>query len=183
MARFQFFIIALTSCFAYTIIPAYLFPSLTALSFICWIWPKSITAQQIGAGVHGLGFGSFGLDWNVVSYVGSPLAYPASSIVCTLVGVFLVLYVVFPIAYWTDTFGAKGFPLFSTYTFDADGNRYNVTRIINSDTFDFNQQAYDNYSKIHLSIVFAITYGLSFATLAASFSHVALFYGRYVIFP
>ncbi|XP_043690280.1 oligopeptide transporter 1-like [Telopea speciosissima] len=179
LSSFQFFVIALGSCFAYSVFPAYLFPSLTALSFICWIWPKSITAHQIGAGVQGLGLGSFALDWNVVTaFLSSPLSYPPYSIICSLAGAFLALYVLIPIAYWTNSFESKRFPIFSSGTFDEYGNSYNVTRILNLKTFEFNEHAYDNYSKVYVSIAFAFTYGASFATLAASLSHVALFDGR-----
>ncbi|XP_043692523.1 oligopeptide transporter 1-like isoform X3 [Telopea speciosissima] len=131
LTRLQFFLIALGSSFAYSVIPTYFFPSLTALSFICWIWPKSVTAHQIGGGVQGLGLLSFGLDWNVVSsFLTSPLAFPAFSIICALAGAFLSLYVLVPITYWSNAFESKRFPIFSSRTFDHSGNRYNVTRIL-----------------------------------------------------
>ncbi|KAJ4980997.1 hypothetical protein NE237_031834 [Protea cynaroides] len=179
MTRLQFFIIVLFACFAYSVIPVYLFPSLTAISFVCWIWPKSVTANQIGAGVNGLGLGSFGFDWTAIAgFLGSPLAYPAYAIICSLVGFCLQMYVIVPIAYWTNAFEAQRFPIFSSKTFDVSGSKFNVTRILNQETFSFDEEAYDNYSKVYLSIVFAFGYGMSFATLAASLSHVALFNGR-----
>lgn len=108
------------SSFAYYLIPSYLFPSIASLSFICWIWKDSITAQQIGSGLHGLGLGSFAFDWSTVAgFLGSPLAYPAFSIVNTLAGFFIFTYIVIPIAYWTNSFEAKRFPLFSSKTFDS----------------------------------------------------------------
>ncbi|KAL7212418.1 hypothetical protein ACSBR2_015159 [Camellia fascicularis] len=67
LTRLQFFIVVLVSSFSYYIVPNYLFPSITALSFICWIWKKSVTAQQIGSGLRGLGIGSFALDWSTVA--------------------------------------------------------------------------------------------------------------------
>ncbi|KAG6527159.1 hypothetical protein ZIOFF_009253 [Zingiber officinale] len=51
----------------YSIIPAYFFQSITALSFVCWIWKDSITAQQIGSGMNGLGIGSISLDWMTIT--------------------------------------------------------------------------------------------------------------------
>ncbi|KAM1341228.1 hypothetical protein ACFX2F_005710 [Malus domestica] len=55
----QFFLIVFISSFAYYyIVPSFFFPSLTALSFVCWIWKDSITAQQIGSGLRGLRIGS-----------------------------------------------------------------------------------------------------------------------------
>jgi hypothetical protein len=55
--RLQFFAIVFVASFAYYILPGHFFPSLSALSFVCWIWKRSVTAQQIGAGLNGLGIG------------------------------------------------------------------------------------------------------------------------------
>lgn len=147
---------------------------------MCWIWKDSITAQQIGSGLNGLGLGSFALDWSTAaSFLGSPLATPGFAIINIMTGFFIVVYIVIPIAYWTNLYEAKRFPIVSADVFDADGGSYNVSRVLNYTTFEFNQQGYDGYSKINLSIFFVFTYGLSFATLAATLSHVALFHGRW----
>ncbi|KAK4754354.1 hypothetical protein SAY87_002458 [Trapa incisa] len=179
VTRLQFFLLVLTSSFAYYIIPNYFFPSLTALSFVCWIWKRSVTAQQIGSGLRGLGIGSFALDWSTVAaFLGSPLGTPGFAIVNIMAGFFIVLYIAIPLTYWLNAFEAKRFPLFSSHVFDITGAPYNVSRILNETNFEFDQHGYDSYSKIHLSVTFAYTYGLSFATLTATVSHVALFYGR-----
>lgn len=179
LTRLQFFLIVLVSSFAYYIVPNYLFPSITALSFVCWIWKDSITAQQIGSGLRGLGVGSFALDWSTVAgFLGSPLATPGFAIVNIMVGFCIILYILMPIAYWTNAYQAKRFPIFSSHVFDANGQTYNVSLVLNETTFQFNDQGYVDYSKINLSIFFVYAYGLSFATLAATLSHVALFHGR-----
>ncbi|KAL3736580.1 hypothetical protein ACJRO7_025510 [Eucalyptus globulus] len=177
--RLQFFLTAFIASFAYYVIPAYFIPSISAISFVCLIWTKSITAQQIGSGLHGLGLGSFGLDWSTVaSFLGSPLAYPAFAIVNTLIGFFLMIYVALPILYWSNAYEAKRFPILTSHTFDSTGQTYNITRILNAKTFDIDMEAYNGYSKLYLSVMFAFTYGLSFATLTATISHVALFNGK-----
>ncbi|KAF6153816.1 hypothetical protein GIB67_001049 [Kingdonia uniflora] len=182
LSRLQFFFLVLASSFGYYIVPNYLFPSITALSFVCWIWKKSITAQQIGSGLFGLGVGSFALDWSTVAgFLGSPLASPGFAIINTMAGFFIILYVVIPALYWTNTYEAKRFPIFSPHVFSADGQRYNVSLVLNEKGFNFNEQGYNGYSKVNLSIFFVLTYGLSFATLAATLSHVALFYGRTIL--
>ncbi|XP_072970553.1 oligopeptide transporter 1-like [Typha angustifolia] len=179
LSRLQFFLISLISSFAYYIIPSYFFPSITALSFVCWIWKDSITAHQLGSGLKGLGIGSFGLDWNtVVSFLGSPLATPAFAIFNTMAGFILTMYIIVPISYWTNTYNAKRFPLFSSHVFDSSGHPYNTTRVLDDKTFSLNFQEYDAYSKINLSVVFVYTYGFGFAALMATISHVALFHGR-----
>ncbi|XVE80579.1 hypothetical protein DITRI_Ditri14bG0150800 [Diplodiscus trichospermus] len=180
LTRLQFFLITFTSSFAYYIIPGYLFPSISALSFVCWIWKDSIVAQQIGSGLHGFGIGSFGLDWSTVAFLTSPLPTPLFAIVNILVGFCLAFYVAVPIAYWMNVFEARRFPLISSSTYDASGKIYNITRILNDQAFDINLDSYNNYSKLYMSITFAFCYGLSFATLMASISHVALFDGKEV---
>ncbi|XP_019415635.1 PREDICTED: oligopeptide transporter 1-like [Lupinus angustifolius] len=177
--RLQFFFLVFIASFAYYIIPGYFFQGLSAISIVCLIWKKSITAQQIGSGMYGLGIGSFSLDWNAVSgFLGSPLAVPGFAIINTLVGFVVILYIVIPIFYWNNIYDAKKFPFISSRTFDSTGARYNVTRILNNKNFDIDMNSYNNYSKLHLSVIFALNYGLSFANLTATLSHVALFHGK-----
>ncbi|XP_077237616.1 oligopeptide transporter 1-like isoform X2 [Tasmannia lanceolata] len=177
--RLQFFLMVLITSFCYYIVPGYLFGSITAISLVCLIWKKSITAHQIGSGLQGLGIGSFSLDWSqIVAFLGSPLATPAFAIVNIMVGFCLMIYIVVPIAYWTNAYEAKKFPIYSSDVFDANGQPYNLSRVINSKDFTLNKEGYNNYTKINLSVLFSFTYGLSFATLAATLSHVALFHGR-----
>uniref|UniRef100_A0A2N9HRQ8 Oligopeptide transporter 1-like n=1 Tax=Fagus sylvatica TaxID=28930 RepID=A0A2N9HRQ8_FAGSY len=176
--RLQFFFMIFIASFAYYLVPSYLFPSISALSFVCWIWKDSITAQQIGGGTHGLGLGSFALDWSTAAgFLNSPLATPGFAIINTLVGFILTVYGLTPIAYWSNAYDAKKFPIFSSHTFDHTGQPYNLSRILNEKTFDIDLDSYNSYSKLYLSVFFAFTYGLSFATLAATISHVALFHG------
>ncbi|XP_019460501.1 PREDICTED: oligopeptide transporter 1-like [Lupinus angustifolius] len=177
--RLQFFFMVFVSSFAYYIIPGYFFQTITTISSVCLIWKKSITAHQVGSGLYGLGIGSFSLDWNTVSgFLGSPLAVPGFAIINILAGFVMLIYVVIPLCYWNNVYDAKKFPLISSNTFDSTGARYNVTRILNKNTFDIDMDSYNKYSKLHLSILFALEYGLIFATLAATLSHVALFHGK-----
>ncbi|KAM3743914.1 hypothetical protein ACB098_06G012200 [Castanea mollissima] len=177
--RPQFFFMVFVASFAYYIVPGYLFHSISALSFVCWIWKDSVTAQQIGGGMKGLGVGSFGLDWlTVAGFLGTPLATPLFAIINILVGFIVFVYAIIPIAYWSNAYDAKKFPIFSSNTFDHTGQPYNISRILNEKAFDINLAAYDSYSKLYLSVFFAFTYGLSFATLTATITHVALFNGK-----
>ncbi|KAI4307841.1 hypothetical protein L6164_030978 [Bauhinia variegata] len=175
----QFFFLVFVSNFAYYIIPGYLFPSIASISVVCLIWKNSVTAQQIGSGNMGLGVGSFSLDWNTTAgFLGSPLVVPSHVTVNVLVGFALFVDIIMPIAYWTDAYDAKKFPLFSSRKFDSTGAKYNVTRILNEKTFDINLESYNNYSKLYLSPWLAFGYGLSFATSTSTLTHVALFHGK-----
>lgn len=178
VTRTQFFLIAFTCSFAYYVFPGYLFEMLTSLSWICWIFPKSILAQQLGSGLYGLGIGAFGLDWSTISsYLGSPLASPWFATANVAAGFVFVMYILTPLCYWFNVYKAKTFPIFSDDLFTATGQEYNITAIIDSN-FHLDLAAYDREGPLYLSTFFAVTYGVGFAALTATIVHVALFHGR-----
>ncbi|RWV98082.1 hypothetical protein GW17_00039093 [Ensete ventricosum] len=182
VSRFQFFLMVIACSFAYYVVPNFFFPAITSISVVCLIWTKSVTAQQIGSGLRGLGVGSFGLDWSTISgFLGSPLASPAFATFNVLVGFIVLVYIIAPIAYWTNAYGAKNFPMFTSGLFDVHGKKYDLNRVLDPKTFSLNVQEYDSYSDIRLSIMFTISYGLGFATLTATLSHVFFFNGAYIL--
>ncbi|KAL0915417.1 hypothetical protein M5K25_015830 [Dendrobium thyrsiflorum] len=175
ITRFQFFIVVFITSFAYYTIPGFIFPAISTISILCLIFKKSITMQQIGSGLKGLGVGSIGIDWSTVTnFFGSPLATPASAMFNIMLGFFIGIYVLIPISYWTNTYNAKRFPILSYDIFDYTGHSYNTTRIINNKTFTLNLEEAESYSKINISITFLLAYGSSFAYMTASIMHVAL---------
>ncbi|RWR89396.1 Oligopeptide transporter [Cinnamomum micranthum f. kanehirae] len=178
VTRNQFFIIASICSFAYYILPGYFFPMLTSLSLLCWIFPNSVTAHQLGSGFHGLGVGVVGLDWSTISsYLGSPLASPWFATANVAVGFVIVTYIISPTAYWLNIYNAKTFPIFSDGLFTSSGDKYNISSIIDS-KFNLNAEAYERNGPLYLSTFFTVTYGIGFATLSATIVHVLLFHGR-----
>ncbi|KAL5747697.1 hypothetical protein ACOSQ2_024994 [Xanthoceras sorbifolium] len=178
VTRTQFFLIAFICSFAYYVFPGYLFEMLTSLSWICWIFPKSILAQQLGSGLYGLGIGTLGLDWSTISsYLGSPLASPWFATANVAAGFVFVMYVLTPLCYWLNVYNAKTFPIFSDELFTSTGQEYNITSIVDSN-FHLDIAAYEREGPLYLSTFFAITYGVGFAALTATIVHVALFHGR-----
>ncbi|KAI5655283.1 hypothetical protein M9H77_32470 [Catharanthus roseus] len=178
VTRTQFFVIAFICSFAYYVFPGYLIQMLTSLSWICWIFPKSVLAQQLGSGLSGLGIGAIGLDWSTVSsYLGSPLASPWFATANVAVGFVFIMYVVTPIAYWCNVYKAKSFPIFSSGLFTDHGQTYNISSIVDSN-FHLDIASYDKEGPLYLSTFFAMTYGIGFAALTATIMHVALFHGR-----
>ena len=182
LTRNQFFALTLVCSFAYYLLPGYLFPMLTSLSWLCWVYPQSVVAQQLGSGLSGLGFGAIGLDWSAVSsYLGSPLASPWFAIANVLAGYVLVVYIVTPLTYFSNVFEARKFPIFSDRLFTGSGQPYNISKIIDAN-FQLDQAAYSAYGQLHLSTFFVFTYGIGFAALSATVVHVILFHGRWVIY-
>ncbi|XP_074268234.1 oligopeptide transporter 7-like isoform X4 [Silene latifolia] len=177
ITRTQFFLVAFVCSFAYYIFPGYLFQMLTSLSWICWSFPRSVIAQQLGSGLHGLGIAAFGLDWSTISaYLGSPLASPWFATANVAVGFAIVMYVFTPIFYWLNVYKAKTFPIFSQKLFTVTGSVYNITAILDSN-FHINEEAYEKQGHLYLSTFFATFYGVGFAALSATIVHVALFHG------
>jgi hypothetical protein len=151
---------------------------LTFFSWVCWAWPHSVTAHQLGSGLNGLGIGAVSFDWTGIgAFLNSPLATPFFAAVNILVGFIIVMYIVTPAVYYSNVYGAKTFPIFSDDLFQSNGQGYNITSIINS-KFELNLTTYEEVGHVHLSTFFAFTYGFGFAGIAATVSHVALFYGK-----
>lgn len=70
-------------------------------------------------------------------------------------------------------------PLVSSHSFDNTGASYNVSRIINADA-SFNLEAYQAYSPLFISASFAMSYGLSFASITATLTHIFLYYRKQI---
>lgn len=68
---------------------------------------------------------------------------------------------------------AEYFPMQDSQSYDNTGHLYNVSRILNSN-LELNETLYKAYSPIFLSTNFALSYGISFATMAAVVVQVAL---------
>jgi hypothetical protein len=78
---------------------------------------------------------------------------------------------------WGNIYNAKTFPIFSSQLFQTNDQEYDTTSVVDS-KFGLNLTAYEEVGPIHLSAFVAITYGFGFASIAATLSHVALFYGK-----
>ncbi|KAG6902143.1 hypothetical protein C0995_003900 [Termitomyces sp. Mi166 len=126
------------------------FGSLSYFSWVCWIAPNNIPVNQMFGYIHGLGMSLITFVWAQIAYIGSPLATPCEYL-----------------------------PISSRTSFDNTGNTYNVSRIINADT-TFNQEAYSACSPLFLSTTFAISYGLSFASITATLTHAFLFFRKQI---
>ncbi|OVA15237.1 Oligopeptide transporter [Macleaya cordata] len=179
MSRAKFFLIALVCSFSWYLFPGYLFPTLTSISWVCWAFPKSVTAHQLGSGMRGLGLGALTLDWSAIAaFMFSPLVSPFFATLNIFIGYVLIMYIAIPISYWgIDLYNAKTFPLFSSHLFTDQGNIYNVSAIVN-DKFEIDMVKYQAQGRINLSMFFALTYGFGFATIAATLTHVILFHGK-----
>ncbi|XP_019156058.1 PREDICTED: oligopeptide transporter 4-like [Ipomoea nil] len=179
MSRAKFFVISLCCSFCWYFFPGYIFQTLASISWVCWVFPKSVTAHQLGSGLNGLGLGALTLDWSTIaSFLSSPLVCPFFAIVNVFVGYAIIMYLVMPISYWgLNVYNAKIFPLYSSDLFTAQGQEYDISAIVNKQ-FELDEDEYAKQGRIYLSTFFSLSYGFGFATIASTITHVALFYGR-----
>lgn len=82
----------------------------------------------------------------------------------------LFLGILTPALYYSNTWNSMFMPISSRGSFNNLGKKYDVTKIVNADS-TFNQDAYDAYSPLFLSTTFAISYGLSFASITSTLTH------------
>jgi hypothetical protein len=68
----------------------------------------------------------------------------------------------------------------STHSFDRYNKKYNVLNIINLDTLELDLEKYKEYSPLFLSTTFAVSYGLSFASITATLMHAFLYYRKQI---
>lgn len=122
------------------------------------------------------------LDWNqIAGYIGSPLIPPASVIATILASIITIFWIIVPAIHYSNTWYSQYLPISSSGSFDRYGETYNVSRIIDKQTLTFKEAEYKKYSPLFLSTTFAISYGLSFASITSTVVHTVLFHGRDII--
>ncbi|KAF8556645.1 OPT oligopeptide transporter [Imleria badia] len=179
ISRERFFLYAWAAGFCWYFVPGYLFQGLSYFSWVCWIAPENIVVNQLFGYVSGLGMSLITFDWAQISFNGSPLATPWWAEANISVGFVFVIWFLAPILYYTNTWYSEYLPMSTRVSYDNTGSTYNVTRIINTDA-SFNLTAYQEYSPLFLSMTFAISYGLSFASITATLMHAFLFFRKQI---
>ncbi|KAG6331009.1 hypothetical protein ID866_8080 [Astraeus odoratus] len=179
MSREHFFLYAWIASIVWYFFPGYIFSALSYFSWVCWIAPNNIIVNQLFGYVSGLGMSLITFDWAQITYIGSPLATPWWANANVTVGFVFFFWLVVPCIYYTNTWYSKYLPMSTRISYDNTGAPYNVTRIINSDT-SFNITAYEEYSPLFLSTTFALSYGLSFATITSTLTHTLLFFRKQI---
>ncbi|KXS16813.1 OPT superfamily oligopeptide transporter [Gonapodya prolifera JEL478] len=185
----RFFGIVSFGAFCYYFFPGFIMPILTSLSVMCWFDHSNHIVGTLGAGNAGMGILNFSLDWNTITaFMTSPLPYPVFAILNVMAGTVLLTWIIVPALYYSNTFNAKLFPIISTTSYALrtlpDGTqqaeRYNVSRILTPDKL-FDEAAYNDYSQLHLSSTFTMTYFISFCGVICVFTHILLYHGKDIV--
>ncbi|PPQ77833.1 hypothetical protein CVT25_015327 [Psilocybe cyanescens] len=179
LSRERFFFYAFAASAIWYLLPGYLFQALSYFSWVCWIAPDNIPLNEMFGYVHGMGMSLITFDWAQIAYIGSPLATPWWAEANIVAGFVFFFWFLTPVLHFTNTWSSKFMPISSRGSFDNTGHAYNVTRITNPDT-TFNQEEYDAYSPLFISTTFAISYGLSFASITATLTHAFLYFRKQI---
>ncbi|KAF9042221.1 small oligopeptide transporter [Panaeolus papilionaceus] len=179
ISRERFFVYAFLGSFVWYFVPGYLFQALSYFSWVTWIRPDNTTIAQLFGYVHGMGMSVITFDWSQIAYIGTPLATPWWAEANIFGGFVFFFWILTPILHFTNTWFAEFMPISSRTSYDNTGGSYNVTRILNPDS-TFNLEEYKAYSPLFLSTTFAISYGLSFASITATLMHAFLYFRKQI---
>ncbi|KAK7687136.1 hypothetical protein QCA50_009639 [Cerrena zonata] len=179
MSRERFFLYAFIGSLVWFFFPGYIFQALSFFNWVCWIAPENIVINQLFGYSSGLGMSLITFDWSQIAYIGSPLATPWWAEANIAVGFVFFFWFLTPVLYYTNTWFSKFMPISSRTSYDRFGQSYDVTQIINPDS-TLNIEKYHAYSPLFLSTTFALTYGLSFASIAATLVHTFLFFRKQI---
>ncbi|KAI0340457.1 OPT oligopeptide transporter [Trametopsis cervina] len=179
ISRERFFTYGLIAVFCWEFLPTYLFQALSVFNWVCWIAPENIVVNQLFGTATGLGMSILTFDWAQITFVGNPLAWPwwAQANVATAMVIFY--WILAPALYYTNTWNSKYMPISSSTSFDNTGKKYQVLKILD-DNNNFNLEKYKAYSPLFLSTCFAISYGLSFASITATLTHTFIYYRKQI---
>lgn len=176
VGRYKFFLIVALCTFVWQWVPQVFAIFLQLFMFPVWIAPTNVVVNQIFGGQTGLGILPISFDWSVISgFLLSPLQTPAFALANIGAGISIMFIGVIGLA-WGGPEYYRYLPLAANLNFDNKAGVYNTSRILNED-FTMNMEEYKAYSPILLGPAFSLSYGMGFATLTATLTHVALFYG------
>ncbi|KAI0739686.1 OPT oligopeptide transporter [Daedaleopsis nitida] len=179
ISREWFFLYAFLGSFFWFFFPGYIFQALSYFNWVCWIAPNNVVVNQLFGYYSGLGMSLVTFDWSQIAYIGSPLATPWWAAANVAVGFVFFFWVVSPIIYYTNTWYSQYMPMSTRTSYDNMGKVYNVTRILTPDaTLDIDK--YKAYSPLFLSTTFAMSYGLSFASITATIMHTIIYFRKQI---
>ncbi|KAI0915805.1 hypothetical protein AcW1_003694 [Taiwanofungus camphoratus] len=179
ISRERFFFYVFIGSFCWYWFPYYIFAALSYFNWVCWIVPNNVVVNQLFGYSSGLGMSLITFDWAQISYIGSPLATPWWAEANIAIGFVFFYWIVTPILYYTNTWYSKYLPMSSRTSYDRYGNTYNVTAIINADA-TLNEERYKAYSPLFLSTTFAMSYGLSFASITSTLTHTFFYFRKQI---
>jgi OPT family oligopeptide transporter len=177
ISRWKFFYAVWLGAFLFYFLPGLLMPALSYFNVITWFAPDNVVVANLFGVVSGLGLFPLTFDWAQVAYIGSPLLTPFWAAMNVVGGLVVVMWIVAPIAYYSNWLYSSYMPILSAAVFDNTGNVYDVSKVLTED-FMFDREAYSKYSRVFLPITYVLSYGVQFAGLAALLTHTICWHGK-----
>ncbi|KAI0779970.1 OPT oligopeptide transporter [Fomes fomentarius] len=179
ISRERFFFYGFLASTCWYFFPGYIFQALSFFNWVCWIVPDNVVVNQLFGYSSGLGMSLITFDWAQIAYIGSPLATPWWAEANVAGGFVFFFWIITPILYYTNVWYSQFMPISSRTSFDRFGQTYDVSKIINDDA-SLNLAKYEQYSPLFLSTTFALSYGLSFASITATLMHTFLYFRKQI---
>ncbi|KAK4226774.1 OPT oligopeptide transporter protein-domain-containing protein [Podospora fimiseda] len=177
ISRWKFFYVVWFGAFIFYFLPGLLMPALSYFNVITWFAPDNVVVANLFGVVSGLGLFPLTFDWAQIAYIGSPLLTPFWAAMNVVGGLVIVMWVIAPIAYYSNWLYSAYMPILSAAVFDNTGNVYDVGKVLTKD-FLFDKEAYSNYSRVFLPITYVLSYGVQFAGLASLLTHTFCWHGK-----
>ena len=177
ISRWNFFYAVWLFAFLFYFLPGLLMPALSYFNVITWFAPDNVVVANLFGVVSGLGLFPVTFDWAQIAYIGSPLLTPFWAAMNVVAGLVVVMWVIAPIAYYSNWLYSSYMPILSAAVFDNTGHVYDVSRVLTKD-FLFDKEAYSKYSRVFLPITYVLSYGVQFAGLSALLTHTICWHGK-----
>ncbi|KAL1756184.1 OPT oligopeptide transporter protein-domain-containing protein [Schizophyllum commune] len=176
MSRERFFLYVFVGSFLWYWVPGFFFTGLSVFNWVCWIAPQNQAVNALFGTQSGLGMSFWSFDWSMIAYVGSPLVTPWWTELNVVAALVIIMWGVVPAMYFTNTWQTGYFPINSSKSFDNTASKYDPSAILTGLRFD--EDKYNDYSRLYMPATLAIAYGMQFAALTAVFVHTFLWFRR-----
>ena len=180
ISRWRFFLLIFCGSVVFYFLPGFLMPCLSYFNVLTWFAPKNVVVANLFGVSSGLGLFPMTFDWSQIAYVGSPLVVPFWAALNVFGGLLVVMWLIAPIMYYSSVLFSSYMPILSTAVFDNTGKPYDVSKILTSD-FLFDNEAYNNYSRVYLPITYVLSYAVQFAAIASLITHTICWHGKEIL--
>ncbi|KAJ3040976.1 hypothetical protein HDV00_010048 [Rhizophlyctis rosea] len=190
MSRFKFFWLVFVAAFVWTWVPQYLAIVLQSFSLLCLFGGnKTLRFLASADNGEGVGLGALTIDWYYIG--GAVLTMPWWAIANMFGSNLLWAWIITPAVYYSNAIGLQNLTVGRTFAdgtpipvlnsvglFQHNGTKVSAVSMYNKATFDLDESAYAARAPIYITAMFAMLYAGNFLAVAASVSHVVLWYGK-----
>ncbi|KAJ3007633.1 hypothetical protein HKX48_009009 [Thoreauomyces humboldtii] len=187
-SRYKMFWVALFAMFVWEWFPLFIFPALQAVSLLCW-FSKKPSAKNFGSAFTGHGAISFTFDWTLVT---SGVMTTPFWVTCLMFSGNIFFCWICPSilnavgAAGSNNLGANGeVAINSSSMFDASGAAVNAKKfyitIPNGGGLAVNHTFIEAHGPFTITTQFYMAYAAGFFNLAATLSHIFLWYGPQIM--